>query len=68
MESKWLSRKLVAAVIAVVVIVLVNLGVPETTAKAITDAIMVVITAYLGGQSAVDVISKLKKPDQPNNG
>lgn len=65
MIKKWLSRKLVATLTAVLTAILVNqLGLDPVIAKQIIDAIMVIVSSYVLGQSAVDVAQSWR---QPNN-
>ncbi|MDK9700606.1 MAG: hypothetical protein OEM52_10720 [bacterium] len=63
MLKKWLSRKLLATLAAILTSVLVNqIGLPPETAQQIVDAIMVIVSSYLLGQSAVDVATTIKQP------
>ena len=62
MLQKWLSRKLLATLGAVITAILVNqIGLPAEIAKQIVDAIVVVVSSYVLGQSAVDVAGAIKK-------
>jgi len=59
--TKWLSRKLFAAVGSVLLVVLTNVGLPEDVAAKITDALIYIAGAYLIGQGATDAAEKLRK-------
>jgi|GEM_PF-5604077 hypothetical protein len=54
MASKWVSRKLVVAVTAVIAEVVVGLGGSPELASELSLAIAGIASAYLIGQSAVD--------------
>ena len=58
--TKWLSRKLFAAIGSVLTVVLVNAGLPEGVASQITEAVVYIASAYLLGQSATDAARALK--------
>ena len=53
-SSKWVSRKLVVAVTAVIAEVVVGLGGSPELASELSLAIAGIASAYLIGQSAVD--------------
>jgi len=61
MQSKWKSRKLITAVGSVAVILLTNVGLPEPVAERITEALTWIVSAYLGAQGVVDVVSERSK-------
>jgi len=54
MASKWMSRKLVVAVTAVIAEVILGLGGSVELAQELSLAIAGIASAYLIGQSAVD--------------
>jgi hypothetical protein len=54
MASKWVSRKLVVAVTAVIAEVVIGLGGSPELASELSLAIAGIASAYLIGQSAVD--------------
>jgi len=54
MASKWVSRKLVVAVTAVIAEVVIGLGGSPELAGELSLAIAGIASAYLIGQSAVD--------------
>ena len=54
MASKWVSRKLVVAVTAVIAEVVIGLGGSPELASEMSLAIAGIASAYLIGQSAVD--------------
>jgi hypothetical protein len=54
MANKWVSRKLVVAVTAVIAEVVVGLGGSPELASELSLAIAGIASAYLIGQSAVD--------------
>jgi ABC-type branched-subunit amino acid transport system permease subunit len=58
MASKWMSRKLVVAVTAVIAEVILGLGGSVELAQELSLAIAGIASAYLLGQSAVDAKSK----------
>ncbi len=61
MLAKWFSRKLLASLAAIISAILVNqIGLPPDTAKQIVDAIMVIVSSYVVGQSAVDIATAVK--------
>ena len=63
--KKWFSRKLLATVAALISAILVNqIGLPLETAQHIVDSIMVIVSSYLLGQSAVDVATAVKLPKE----
>ena len=63
--KKWLSRKLLATVGAMLMAVLVNqLGLPPEVAQHIVDALIVIVSSYLLGQSAVDIATVVKQPQE----
>jgi hypothetical protein len=57
-SSKWMSRKLVVAVTAVIAEVILGLGGSAELAQELSLAIAGIASAYLIGQSAVDAKSK----------
>lgn len=59
--QKWMSRKLFVAVGGVLATVLVQVGLPEEIASRITDAVVWIASAYLGGQGLADAATALKK-------
>lgn len=62
MSKKWFSRKLLATFGGVLTMLLVHqLGFPPETAQQISEAIMVILSSYLLGQSAVDVAGIVKQ-------
>jgi hypothetical protein len=54
MANKWVSRKLVVAVTAVIAEVVIGLGGSPELASELSLAIAGIASAYLIGQSAVD--------------
>ena len=58
MASKWMSRKLVVAVTAMIAEVILGLGGSVELAQELSLAIAGIASAYLIGQSAVDAKSK----------
>ena len=62
MLKKWASRKLVAAIVAMLSAILTNvIGLPEAVAEHITTCISGIAMFYIAGQSAVDVAEKAKE-------
>jgi hypothetical protein len=57
-SSKWVSRKLVVAVTAMIAEVVIGLGGSVELAQELSLAIAGIASAYLIGQSAVDAKSK----------
>jgi len=61
MANKWVSRKLVVAVTAMVAEVIIGLGGSAELAQELSLAIAGIASAYLIGQSAVDARSAASK-------
>ena len=53
--KKWMSRKLMVLIISVVALF---------TGSITGDNFIVISTAYIGGQSVVDAVSKLRRRDE----
>ena len=61
MWQKWLSRKLLATFASILTAILIHqLGFAPETAQQIVEAVMVIVSSYLLGQSAVDVAAIVK--------
>lgn len=58
---KFLSRKLVAALAGVVTVVLAQVGLSESAATQIVDAVVWIVSPYIAGQSVVDAVTAAKK-------
>lgn len=56
-NSKWFSRKLVAAIIGVVLTLVGHDNDPQTV-----EMIITLIMTYIGGQAVVDSVKEYKKP------
>lgn len=58
--EKWISRKLVVALVGVATVVATQLGVPEEQAGHIGELVTAIVMTYLGGQSVVDAVGARK--------
>ena len=60
--SKFKSRKLIVTIGALLTVLLTNtLGLPESQAETITNALTIIAGMFLGGQSVADAAGALKK-------
>ena len=53
--NKWLSRKFLAAVTGVLVVILTQLGLPAEVASKIGEFIVWILGIYIGVEGVVDV-------------
>jgi hypothetical protein len=60
MIKKFLSRKLLATVGGSVVVLMTQAGLPAEVAAEVTQAVVTIVAVYVLGQSAVDVVDKIK--------
>jgi hypothetical protein len=58
--NKWISRKLIAAIAGVVIVLLVEAGVPETQATQLIESIVWIVSTYLAAQGVVDTATALR--------
>lgn len=67
MWKKWLSRKLLVTFCGVLTTLLIyQFDLPPDVAKEIAEAVMVILSSYLFGQSAVDVATVIKEKSPKN--
>ncbi|MCX7835947.1 MAG: hypothetical protein N2450_07775 [bacterium] len=67
MWKKWLSRKLLMTLAGLLTTVFIQyLGLTPEAAKEMVEAIMVILSSYLLGQSAVDIVQVLKEKPSRN--
>ena len=60
--SKFKSRKLLVTIGAMVTVLLTNVvGLPESQAATVTDALTIIVGIFLGSQGAADAAGALKR-------